>query len=384
MTEVAGVYILEAPYAIDRLYSYYVPEELKESVVPGAIVEVPFGAGNRRMTAAVYELKDAADNDELKPVMSAACVYPPYLSGEALKICSFLKEHTLCTFGEAVRCVLPSAAISKMAEFYRAVPDVKPADVEKLDEKSAFVYSALVQSGKLSRETLKNRFGEDVGTVLTRLVKTGLVEKLTDFKKGGSNVKTEYSAYPAENAPDTVSKLRSERQLVVYDAVLASPGITREKLSTETSLDPQIVRSALSALEKKGFVRLEEKPVFRDLYSLGGALPEYRGDFTLSGERTSAEVTLWQDYLIFASLYGIAKKVAREMKDIDPKVLQENVGYDYVTMNRLVFFSHSMGNTMVGAVTKVQTGQSVAGGGGRASFGGGGGFHGGGFGGGAR
>lgn len=111
---------------------------------------------------------------------------------------------------------------------------------------------------------------------------------------------------------------------------------------------------------------------------------KYLKDFTLSGERTSAEVTLWQDYLIFASLYGIAKKVAREMKDIDPKVLQENVGYDYVTMNRLVFFSHSMGNTMVGAVTKVQTGQSVAGGGGRASFGGGGGFHGGGFGGGAR
>ena len=296
MTEVAGVYILEAPYAIDRLYSYYVPEELKESVVPGAIVEVPFGAGNRRMTAAVYELKDAADNDELKPVMSAACVYPPYLSGEALKICSFLKEHTLCTFGEAVRCVLPSAAISKMAEFYRAVPDVKPADVEKLDEKSAFVYSALVQSGKLSRETLKNRFGEDVGTGLTRLVKTGLVEKLTDFKKGGSNVKTEYSAYPAENAPDTVSKLRSERQLVVYDAVLASPGITREKLSAETSLDPQIVRSALSALEKKGFVRLEEKPVFRDLYSLGGALPEYRGDFTLSGEQQKAYEKLKELY----------------------------------------------------------------------------------------
>ena len=86
MNDVAGVYILEAPYHIDHIYHYYIPGELAGQVVPGAIVEVPFGNGNRRMTAAVYEITNAADKEELKPILSAADVFPPYLSPEALKL----------------------------------------------------------------------------------------------------------------------------------------------------------------------------------------------------------------------------------------------------------------------------------------------------------
>ena len=107
-------------------------------------------------------------------------------------------------------------------------------------------------------------------------------------------------------------------------------------------------------------------------------------DFTLSGERGSSEVALWQDYLIFASLYGIAKKVAREMKDIDPKAFKETFGYEYVAMNRVLLISDNMGRSVVNSVARVQSRSSVAGHGGASSFGGGGGFHGGGFGGGAR
>lgn len=110
----------------------------------------------------------------------------------------------------------------------------------------------------------------------------------------------------------------------------------------------------------------------------------FLNDFTLSNERKSAEVALWQDYLIFASLYGIAKKVAREMKDIDPKAFRESFGYDYAAMNRVILISNNMGNTVTNSVARVQTRSSVSGRGGSASFGGGGGFSGGGFGGGAR
>lgn len=111
---------------------------------------------------------------------------------------------------------------------------------------------------------------------------------------------------------------------------------------------------------------------------------KFLDDFTLSGERRSAEVALWQDYLIFASLYGIAKKVSEELKDINPQAFQEVFGYDYLTMNRVLYISNNMGESVIGSVARVQTASSVAGRGGASSFGGGRGFSGGGFGGGAR
>ena len=37
-------------------------------------------------------------------------------------------------------------------------------------------------------------------------------------------------------------------------------------------------------------------------------------DFTLIGERSTPEVTLWQDYMVFAALFGIADKVARSCR----------------------------------------------------------------------
>ena len=94
---------------------------------------------------------------------------------------------------------------------------------------------------------------------------------------------------------------------------------------------------------------------------------------------------LWHDYIVFASLYGIADKVAKELKDINPEAFETAVGMDYPTMNNVVYISNNMANSITSAVVShAQTSVSVGGGGGFSSFGGGGGFSGGGFGGGSR
>ncbi len=111
---------------------------------------------------------------------------------------------------------------------------------------------------------------------------------------------------------------------------------------------------------------------------------KYLKDFTLLGERSSSEVSLWHEYIVFASLYGIADQVCKELKDIDPKAFEECMGYDYPTMARVVLLSNRMGTTITTTIARGQTNASVGGRGGYASFGGGGGFSGGGFGGGAR
>ena len=112
---------------------------------------------------------------------------------------------------------------------------------------------------------------------------------------------------------------------------------------------------------------------------------QYLKDFTIIQERAGQEVALWQDYIIFAALYGIADKVAKELKDINPQAFEQVVGCDYLTMNRVVYMSNNMANSITNTVVRrQQTATSFGGHGGYTSFGGGGGFNGGGFGGGSR
>ena len=52
----ASVYLLDAPYSIDRPFDYFIPGELREKICLGCFVCVPFGKGNRPMTAVVFDL----------------------------------------------------------------------------------------------------------------------------------------------------------------------------------------------------------------------------------------------------------------------------------------------------------------------------------------
>ena len=106
-------------------------------------------------------------------------------------------------------------------------------------------------------------------------------------------------------------------------------------------------------------------------------------DFTLVDERYSNEVAVWNDYLVFGTLYSIADKVAKELKDINPKMLEQTVYSDPVTATQILYMTRSMSAAITNASLRVSQ-RSAGGFGGMSSFGGGGGFHGGGFGGGAR
>ena len=116
---------------------------------------------------------------------------------------------------------------------------------------------------------------------------------------------------------------------------------------------------------------------------------KFLSDFTLVKERGSREVGLWQDYLVYASLFGIADQVAKELHDIDPKLFEETVSMDYNHTSWLLWHNNQMATAITNAQVRAanamgRTSGSFGGFGGGTSFGGGGGFSGGGFGGGAR
>lgn len=111
-------------------------------------------------------------------------------------------------------------------------------------------------------------------------------------------------------------------------------------------------------------------------------------DFTLSSQRDVVEVGLWKDYLVYAQLYGIASRVAKDFQKLYPEIMQEcaeTIGMSGRDLMTLVNINQSMTmNAFLGAQFKSDAEKRSSGSGGYSSFGGGGGFSGGGSGGGSR
>ena len=120
---------------------------------------------------------------------------------------------------------------------------------------------------------------------------------------------------------------------------------------------------------------------------------QFLSDFTLTGQRDTIEVHLWQDYLVYGALFGIANRVAKQLKDIDPVLFEKTVGFDYTTfsgaLNQLDSLARAITSSNRAYTASTYSGGGSSGGswggfGGGTSFGGGGGFSGGGHGGGGR
>lgn len=117
----------------------------------------------------------------------------------------------------------------------------------------------------------------------------------------------------------------------------------------------------------------------RELYGMRMFLK----DFTLANERHAVEVKLWNEYLVWASLFGIAKQVKADMKKLNADFSTIDKQLAAMDNDKIVpVISAALLSSTHRADRAIQSRNS--GGGGSASHGGGGGHSGGGSGGGLR
>lgn len=90
-------------------------------------------------------------------------------------------------------------------------------------------------------------------------------------------------------------------------------------------------------------------------------LKNFLNDFSNIKDKNAIQVNIWDEYLMYAMIFGIAKKVMKEFKELYPEVITDEV---YDNFNAIYFYSY---NTM----TSASSNYSSSGGGG-GSFGGGG------------
>lgn len=215
------VYIIDAPYHIDRPFDY----QTDGSVTCGNFVRVPFGKADKLRTGVVVRVKSASDSEaNIKPVHSVV-LGRFSLTEEMLGLCLFLKRFTLCTFGEAVRTVLPPGALAD-------TQNIKMRRVCSLKLSREACASLLVTTGRSGirsegqREII--RYLMEIGSADAELVSAlpgvtsahiralaekGIVE-ITSFEE----IRNPYSKYASER--DSSEIILSSAQKTAYETAL--------------------------------------------------------------------------------------------------------------------------------------------------------------------
>lgn len=244
------------------------------------------------------------------------------------------------------------------------------------------------------------------GCYLLRLLNKGCITFVQTEKQGFFKTKTESSIHLIK-APESGDghDYAEKRMYNLLTAAAGADGILQEKemyrwgtkhYTQIESFTTSVITSGEKYLKQHQYVDTVERGawIFKvqavELNAAGTnavlqllGFKRYLSDFTIIHERRAVEVHLWQDYLIFAQLFGIAEQVAKDFKDIYPDFFEkEGFGINgYSTL----YMINSFSKTSSRAVAAAHSSESrSSGGGGSSSSGGGGGSSGGSSGGGSR
>lgn len=102
----------------------------------------------------------------------------------------------------------------------------------------------------------------------------------------------------------------------------------KNKLETEQFIISEEVEKR-SLFRKYTVKRKRLSPKLKEEAIKLKGLKKYLTEYSLMKEKESIEVKLWEDYLIFAQLFGIANKVEKQFKEMYPELdIKDNVGVD--------------------------------------------------------
>ena len=97
-------------------------------------------------------------------------------------------------------------------------------------------------------------------------------------------------------------------------------------------------------------------------------LKKFLKDYTLIKERGAIEVTLFEEYLIYAQMMGIAKEVANNFKELYPEIIEQS---QYSSYDNIMFVHVYSSRGVSSATSAKQRAESYSSGGGGFSSGGG-------------
>lgn len=234
-----------------------------------------------------------------------------------------------------------------------------------------------------------------LGAIILKWIKEGKVFVQKENKKGVFSSKEEVSIVLNKTNVEGIED-QQEKELFEMLYVASEDGILEKKEVEKWSNKnytkllnwfDNILKEYKLKLKEEGLIQKQEKgkvikrktyiitPQVREMALEIAGLKRYLKEYTLIKEREAIEVALFEDYLIYAQMLGIAKEVAKEFKDLYPDIIEQSNFSDYDNIIFINYYSATIASTARNAQARANSYSS--GGGGFSSGGGGGGSFGG-------
>jgi len=259
---IAKIAVSAANFAIDKPYSYLIPDGME--LVPGLRVTVPFGRGNRRCEGVVLSVEtgDTAGLKAVAEVLDEA----PLVSAYLLRLAAFVRERYFCTFYDALRAMLPAGAWFQTTATVSLTEDRSWKEKNIKNEDAKALLQLLSDLGGSTEEHVLRSCLEDeerLHAALQYLLRKKWITSQWDFSRRLGD-KTERIAMLA-SSPEEALEFASHRpksaamQKAVLELLANLGSISVKELCYFTGASTQTV----SRLENLGYVTLSERPVLR-------------------------------------------------------------------------------------------------------------------------
>ena len=145
---IAKIAVSAANFAIDKTYSYAVPQGM--ALMPGMRVQVPFGRGDRSCEGVVLSLEEGSQ-EGLKAV---ACPLDSesLLSPTMLRLAAFMRSRYFCTYYDAVRSMLPAGLWFQSKQVFSLTQDKSWADAKLKNPQAQALLQMLQDMGGAAPE----------------------------------------------------------------------------------------------------------------------------------------------------------------------------------------------------------------------------------------
>ncbi|HSP17809.1 MAG TPA: primosomal protein N' [Thermoanaerobaculia bacterium] len=247
MTQGLATYAeVAVPVAVHGTFTYTIPDPLRDSVRLGSRVEVEIGS--KLTTGFVVGFNDTTDAQKLKPVRSVLDEDEPPLLPEIIQLCRWASDYYLAPLGEMLRVALPAnmgARGTREAAFVASDEMIAAAsEAQQILETDRDIIDELRKRPLLLREMNVSR------SAIERLRDAGIIvvrDRLLDTKG------VRYDRFAVLDAEPGVL---TDKQTAAVERLRRRGG----ELSVRALEHEGVSTAVLSALLKKGIVRIERRP----------------------------------------------------------------------------------------------------------------------------
>ncbi len=243
---------LAAPVGEKGLYHYEVPAELEESATAGTLVHVPFGP--RELQGVVFD-PDACPIQEraLKPIR-AVLDPTPVVTPAGIALARWVSEYYSCPVSEVLSALLPPGLARRTVY---EISRVEGASAARLTPTQRAVLDLVPAQGSVPLERLTREGGKKAAAVVAALVKRGLLRRGARLS-AAAGPKTVRVVEWAGQEP--LTRLGPKGSAVLAVLKRAEEPMTLAELGRHI----EGAATAVTALRKRGLVRVREEVVRRD------------------------------------------------------------------------------------------------------------------------